>query len=171
MTQPIAPRRGSAPRIRSLEEATTLLGRIGSAQSQLDRLKLALDVKIAQARLDHDEAAAPLVAAIEADTERLRGYCEANRPALLKGKSKTALFATGTAGWRKRAGKVVVAEGTDLLAVLKADRKLRRFVRIKEEADLQLLLKEPAVACAIPGVSIDGGDDVFFVKPHLLAAV
>lgn len=155
-------------RIRTQDQATALLGKIGAAQAQLDRLKAQTDAKIGGLKLAFEEAAAPLRAAIAADTELLRGYCEANRMALLPGKGKTIAFATGTAGWRKAAARVEVAEGTDLLKVLEADRKLRRFVRITTAPDLQALLKEPAVVETIPGVSIAGGEDTFFVKPHMV---
>lgn len=148
-TVPAPASRPVAPRVRSKEQATAALGRIGAAQAQLDRLKTALDVAIAGLRLGH----------------------EANRATLLSGRKKSADLATGSAGWRKTAERVVVAEGVDLLEQLEADRKFKRFIRTRSEPDLQALLKETAVAVTIPGVSIAGGEDVFFVKPLILAPV
>lgn len=164
-------RRPAAPRLRTQAEATAALGRIGAAQVCLGRLKASLDVGIASLKLDYETAAAPLRAAIEADTDRLRGWFEANRATLLTGKKKSADLATGTLGVKKTPERVVVAEGVNLLEALEADRKLKRFIRTKSEPDLQALLKESAVAITIKGVSIDGGDDVFFVKPLVLATV
>ncbi|MGF7178301.1 host-nuclease inhibitor Gam family protein [Azospirillum doebereinerae] len=163
-------RRPAAPRVRNRDEATAALGRIGAAQAQLVRLETARDVGIASLKLDFETAAAPLRAAIEADTDRLRGWIEANRAELLPGKKRSLDFTTGTAGFRKAAERVVVAEGINLLEALETDRKLKRFVRIKREPDLQALLKESAVAITIKGVLIGGGDDAFFVKPLMLSA-
>ncbi|MGF7175862.1 host-nuclease inhibitor Gam family protein [Azospirillum doebereinerae] len=164
-------RRQAMFKVRNREEATAALGRIGAAQAQLIRLETARDVGIASLKLDCETAAAPLRLAIETDTARLRGWIEVNRAELLPGKKKSLDLATGTAGFRKTAERVVVAEGVNLLEALEADRKLKRFVRIKREPDLQGLLKESAVAITIPGVSIGGGDDAFFVKPLVLPAV
>ncbi len=163
---PTAPaRRQAASRVRNLAEATTALGRIGKAQAQLDRRETALDVAIAGLRLDFEAAAAPLRRAVATDTELLRGWVEANRAALLPGKKKSLDLATGTAGFKKAASKVVVADGVNLLELLEADRKLSRFLRTKTSPDLQALLKEPKVAATIKGVSIEGGEDAFFVRP------
>lgn len=163
--------RPAALRVRTQHQATAALGRIGAAQARLARFKAELDVAMAGLRLDHEAKAAPLRAAIEVDTERLRGWFEANRATLLTGKKKSADLATGSAGWKKAPERVVVAEGVNLLEALEADRKLKRFIRTRSEPDLQALLKESAVAITIPGVSVEGGDDVFFVKPLVPATV
>lgn len=163
------PARKPAPtKVRTLDQATAVVGRIGAAEVQLSRLKASLDVTVAQANLAYENAAAPLRAAIAADTERLRGYFDANRSTLLTGDKKSVALPTGMIGVKKTAAKVVVADVGALLAHLKEDRKLRRFIRTKTEVDREALLAEPQVAVTIPGVSIGGGDDAFFVKPLMV---
>ena len=107
-------------------------------------------------------------AAIANDTELLRGYFDANRSTLLTGGKKSVALSTGMIGVKKTTAKVVVADVDALLKHLEDDRKLRRFIRSKSEVDRAALLAEPKVAVTIPGVSIDGGDDAFFVKPLMV---
>ncbi|QCG89363.1 host-nuclease inhibitor Gam family protein [Azospirillum sp. TSH100] len=152
-------------RVRTLDQATAVVGRIGAAQVQLSRLKGSLDVAIAQANLAYETAAAPLRTAIAADTELLRGYFDANRASLLTGGKKSVALPTGMIGVKKTTAKVVVADVDALLKRLEDDRKLRRFIRTKCEVDRAALLAEPKVAVTIEGVSIEGGEDAFFVKP------
>ena len=167
-----APARKLAPlKVRNPDQAAAVVGRIGAAQVQLNRLKASLDVAIAQANLAFENAAAPLRTAIEADTELLRGYFDANRASLLTGTKKSVALSTGMIGVKKTTAKVVVADTDALLEHLEQDRKLRRFIRTKNEVDRAALLAEPKVAVTIPGVSIDGGDDAFFVKPLMVATV
>ena len=161
-----APARKPAPtKVRTPDQAAAVVGRIGGAQVQLSRLKASLEVTVAQANLAYETAAAPLRAAIEADTELLRGYFDANRSTLLTGTKKSVALSTGMIGVKKTTAKLVVADTDALLKLLEEDRKLRRFIRTKSEVDRAALLAEPKVAVTIPGVTIDGGDDAFFVKP------
>ncbi|CBS88705.1 host-nuclease inhibitor Gam family protein [Azospirillum lipoferum] len=157
-------------RVRTQDQAAAVVGRIGAAQVQLSRLKASLDVAVAQANLAYETAAAPLRTAIAADTELLRGYFDANRASLLSGTKKSVALSTGTMGVKKTTAKLVVADADTLLTLLEEDRKLRRFIRTKSEVDRAALLAEPKVAVTIPGVSIEGGDDAFFVKPLTVSA-
>ncbi|MBP2309396.1 nuclease inhibitor protein [Azospirillum melinis] len=152
-------------RVRTQDQAAAVVGRIGAAQVQLGRLKASLDVAVAQANLAYETAAAPLRTAISADTELLRGYFDANRASLLTGGKKSVALSTGTMGVKKTTAKLVVADVDALLKRLEEDRKLRRFIRTKSEVDRAALLAEPKVAVTIDGVSIEGGEDAFFVKP------
>lgn len=164
-----APVRKPAPtRVRTQDQAAAVVGRIGAAQAQLGRLKAALDVAVAQANLAYETAAAPLRTAIAADTELLRGYFDANRASLLTGGKKSVALSTGTIGVKKTTAKLVVADVDALLKRLEEDRKLRRFIRTKSEIDRAALLAEPKVAVTIDGVSIEGGEDAFFVKPLMV---
>ncbi|CAO3352004.1 host-nuclease inhibitor Gam family protein [Azospirillum melinis] len=164
-----APPRRLATKVRTLDQAAAVVGRIGAAQVQLSRLKGSLDVAIAQANLAYENAAAPLRTAIEADTELLRGYFDANRVSLLTGGKKSVALSTGMIGVKKTAAKLVVADVDTLLKRLEEDRKLRRFIRTKSEVDRAALLADPKVAATIDGVSIEGGEDAFFVKPLMVA--
>lgn len=156
-------------RVRTQDQAAAVVGRIGAAQVQLARLKASLEVAVAQANLAYETAATPLRAAIAADTELLRGYFDANRASLLTGSKKSVALPTGTIGVKKTTPKLVVADVDALLKRLEEDRKLRRFIRTKSEVDRAALLAEPKVAVTIPGVSIEGGDDAFYVKPLTVA--
>jgi phage host-nuclease inhibitor protein Gam len=156
-------------RVRTQDQAAAVVGRIGAAQVQLGRLKALLDVAVAQANLAYETAAAPLRAAIATDTELLRGYLDANRASLLTGTKKSVALPTGMIGLKKTTAKVVVADADALLQLLEEDRKLRRFIRTKSEIDRAALLAEPKVAATIPGITIEGGDDAFFVKPLMVA--
>lgn len=164
-----APVRKPAPtKVRTLDQATAVVGRIGAAQVQLGRLKASLEVAVAQSNLAYETAATPLRAAIAADTELLRGYFDVNRSSLLTGGKKSVALSTGMIGVKKTASKLVVADVDALLKRLEEDRKLRRFIRTKSEVDRAALLAEPKVAVTIDGVSIEGGDDAFFVKPLMV---
>jgi phage host-nuclease inhibitor protein Gam len=157
-------------RVRTQDQAAAVVGRIGAAQVQLSRLKASLDVAVAQANLAYEAAAAALRTAIAADTELLRGYFDANRSTLLAGTKKSVALPTGTMGMKKTTAKLVVADVDALLKRLEEDRKLRRFIRTKSEVDRAALLAEPKVAVTIDGVSIEGGEDAFFVKPLTVSA-
>ena len=167
-----APARRRAMRVRTQKQAAAAVGRIGAAQVQLSRLKASLEVTVAQANLAYENAVAPLRKAIDADTELLRGYFDANRSSLLTGDKKSVALTTGTIGLRKTASKIVVADANSLLALLQQDDALRRFVRSKTETvvDIAALGAEPNVAATIPGVSVEGGTDAFFVKPLMVGA-
>ncbi|ALG71115.1 hypothetical protein VY88_03180 [Azospirillum thiophilum] len=170
MDETVPARRPAPTRVRTADQAAAVVGRIGVAQVQLGRLKAAAEVAVAQAKLAYEEAAAPLRAKVSADTELLRGYFEANRASLLTGGKKSVALATGTMGLKKAPPKLVVADAGALLTLLEADRKLRRFIRTKNEVDQAALLAEPKVAATIDGVTIEGGDDAFYVKPLTVAA-
>ncbi len=164
-----APSRKPAPtKVRTPDQAAAVVGQIGGAQVQLSRLKASLDVAVAQANLAYETAAAPLRTAITTDTELLRGYFDANRSTLLTGTKKSVALSTGMIGLKKTTAKVVVADVDALLTLLEQDRKLRRFIRTKSEIDRAALLAEPKVAATIKGVSIEGGEDAFFVKPLMV---
>lgn len=168
MTETALVRKPAPLRVRTLDQATAVVGRIGAAEVQLSRLKVSLDVAVAKANLAFENEAAALRAAIAADTELLRGYFDANRSSLLTGKTKSVALPTGMIGVKKSPTKVVVADDDAVLKLLLKDRKLRRFIRTKSTVDKTALLAEPKVAETIDGVSIEGGEDAFFVKPLMV---
>ena len=93
-------------------------------------------------------------------------WAEAHRESLTAGgKSKTVQLPAGEIAWRQRPPSVRIRDAAGVLVALAAA-GLSRFVRVKQEIDKEAMLREPAVASAVPGVSIGSAGEEFVVTPH-----
>lgn len=137
---------------------------IGERQRELDRIQADMNDELAAVKERWENLAAPHAQRVEALTQGVQIWCEANRDAITQnGKTKTAAFATGEIAWRIRPPSVRI---TGAEAVLDALRRLglTRFVREKAEVNKEAILNEPAAVAHVPGISISQGED-FTVSP------
>lgn len=117
-----------------------------------------------------EEASGKRVRTLQEEIHRLaRGihsFAEEHRNDLTEhGRRKTvSLLRSGTVLWYSTPASVAVRSVQQALAYLKK-RRLRRFIRVKEEVDKDALRKEPAVAQTIPGVSLSSGNK-FAIRPR-----
>lgn len=148
----------------SREMAADAIAQIGRANRDLARLQADMNDELAAIKERHEARAEPLRLKIEALTQGVQTWAEANRDSLTQGgKVKTAALTTGEILWRMRPPSVRV---TGSEAVLDALRRmgLRRFIREKEEVNKDAILNEPDAVADVPGISISQGED-FVVVP------
>jgi phage host-nuclease inhibitor protein Gam len=148
--------------------ANVLLTRIGAIQRDLGVIQAALDETVASAKARAEAEAKPLTTEMEALTKGLQIWAEANRPALtMMGRSKTVQMPAGEIAWRQRPPSVRIRDAAGVLVAI-TRLGLDRFIRRKEELDKEALLREPAVAASIPGVTIGSAGEDFVVTPAAL---
>ncbi len=157
-------KRPVAPVPRSLEETSEFVRQIGEKQRQISRREDEANEAIEKLK----KAAANRIKVWEDEIELLRdgvyAYAESNRIELTKdGSFKTIDMPSGQIGWRLTPPSVSIRNWEEVLKNLKS-MKLDRFIRLKEEADKEAMLREPKVAGAISGVKI-GQREEFFIKP------
>lgn len=144
--------------------ASDILRMIGDAQRKLRRLEADMNDELAAVKDRYETTADPLRMYIEALTEGLHTWCEANRDSLTQGgKTKTAALPAGEIAWRTRPPSVRIT-GQD--AVIDALKRLGldRFVRTKDEVNKEAILNEPEAVRSVPGIAISQGED-FIVSP------
>lgn len=146
-------------------EADTVLARIGWLRREQARIQLRLDERVAAAKAEAEAKAAPLAEEEAALVVSLEVWADANRAALTQGgRVKTVALAAGELGWRQRPPSVRLRDAVAVLAAL-GRLGLERFIRRKEEVDKEAMLREPAVAATVPGVTIVAGAEQFVVAP------
>ncbi|MDC7787336.1 host-nuclease inhibitor Gam family protein [Rhodoplanes sp. TEM] len=151
-------------------EAAAAVARIGELMRELERIKGRGEDQVAAIAAEVNATSAPLRARLRAETEGLRTFCEANRSRLTdQFKRKTVTFETGTAAWRARPASVTLRDKVDEIIGRVKALGLTRFVRTKEEIDKEAMLREPALAKSIVGVSIGSAGEDFVVEPLQMA--
>ncbi|ATE60140.1 host-nuclease inhibitor protein Gam [Thauera sinica] len=116
---------------------------IGERQRELARIQSDMNDELAHVKEKWETVAAPHAQRIDALTQGVQIWSEANRDTLTQGgKTKTAAFATGEVSWRIRPPSVRI---TGAEAVLDALRRLGldRFIREKSEVNKEAILNEP----------------------------
>lgn len=137
---------------------------IGEHQRALARIQADMNEELAAIKEGWENKATPHAQRIEALTQGVQVWSDANRDALTQGgKTKTATFATGEVAWRTRPPSCRI---TGAEAVLDALRRLglKRFIREKAEVNKEAILNEPDAVTHVPGISISQGED-FIVTP------
>lgn len=137
---------------------------IGECQRELAHIQADMNEELAAIKERWENIAAPHAQRVDALTQGVQIWSEANRDTLTQGgKVKTAAFATGEVAWRIRPPSVRIT-GAD--AVLDALRRLglKRFIRDKAEVNKEAILNEPEAVTHVPGISISQGED-FIVTP------
>jgi phage host-nuclease inhibitor protein Gam len=100
---------------------------------------------------------------IEALTEGVKVWCEANRVELTKNdKTKTASFTTGEVRWRVTPPKVMIRGAEAVLDSLKR-LGLDKFVRQKEEISKEAILADPDGVRGVAGISIQQTEELVVV--------
>lgn len=146
------------------DQAAGAIAAIGIANRRLARITADMNDELAKIKERYEAAADPLRREVEALTQGVQTWAEANRDVLTQqGKVKTAALTTGEILWRLRPPSVRV---TGAEAVLDALRRLglARFIRAKEEVNKDAILNEPEAVAHVPGISISQGED-FVVAP------
>ena len=146
------------------EQAAVQIAAIGTDNRELARLEADMNDAMAKLKETYETQAEPLRQRIQANTQGVQTWAEANRDNLTQGgKVKTAALTTGEVLWRTRPPSVRV---TGAEAVIDALRRLGlgRFVRSKDEVNKEAILNEPAAVSHDPGISISQGED-FVVVP------
>lgn len=148
--------------------AAAAIRTIGDLQRELLRVTADMNDKIAALQEAHGLLATPLKERIEALTEGVRIFAEANRDRLTRGgKVKFHNFATGMVSWRLRPAKVTIRGAEDVIAMLKKA-GLGRFVRTREEINKDAMLaskEDRQLAAGIKGVTIGSDGEDFSIEP------
>lgn len=146
------------------EQAALAIALIGTLNRELARCTADMNDELALVKERYEQTAEPKRLRIEALTEGIKTWAEANRDSLTQGgKTKTAALTTGEVLWRLRPASVRVTGAEAVLDLLRR-MGLSRFVRTKEEVNKEAILNEPAAVAAVPGISIQQGED-FVVVP------
>lgn len=149
----------------SLDEAAEVVARIGQIERDLTVAATALAEDIALTKQIAEASAAPLKAEMEMLARGLQVWAEANRETLTDGnRTKTVKLATGEIAWRARPPSVKLRDTNAVMEALRAH-QLSRFIREKFEIDREAMLREPAVAATVPGVTIASAGEEFVVTP------
>lgn len=147
-------------------QADEAVQRIGQAQRDLALIQAALDEKLAHAKAEAEAQAKPLAETIERLTAGLQIWATAHRDSLTQhGKTKTVPMPSGEIAWRIRPPAVSLSNVKALVEALLAEKTLGRFLRTKHQPDKEAMLKEPAVAATLPGVTLKTGIEDFVVTP------
>ncbi len=155
----------TAPVPRDMAEAAEAVARIGAIERDITVATAALAEQLAALKQAAEAAAAPLKAEMELLARGVQVWAEAHREALTGGgRTKTVKLATGEIAWRERPPSVRLRDVDAVLETLRA-MQLGRFIREKAEVDREAMLREPALAATVPGVTIGGAGEEFVVKP------
>lgn len=147
------------------EEANDFIARIGEAQRERTRIETAMNDALAALKEQYEDKARPHKTQIEALTQGVQVFCEANRARLTRdGKVKFYRFGAGEVCWRTRPLKVSVCNQEVVIAALKR-LDLGRFLRVKEEVNKEAMLAEPDVARTVAGVTVGSAGEDFVIKP------
>lgn len=151
-----------APKSRA--EAAEMVGRIGAAQRERQRIQAQMndDLNVIRAKYEYDGQTQQAI--IDANFAAVQIYAEANKDDLLKGKLKTVKLSTGELSWRKRPASVSIRGVDAVLGALKS-LKLDRFIRTKEEIDKSAILADRDAAVVVKGITINDDAEDFVVKP------
>jgi phage host-nuclease inhibitor protein Gam len=153
----------AAPQTRA--EAERMLARLGALQREIALIEMSASEAIAAHKSLAEEAAKPLAEEAERLRRGLQLWAEANRAALTEGgRTKTVRLATGEIAWRQRPPSVRLRDMPRVIEAL-VQLGLQRFLRVKQEVDKEAMLREPAVAGAVPGVTIGSEGEEFVVTP------
>lgn len=148
----------------SLEEVSDLIRQLGERHRKIDTINTKLNEQVEKLKAEAMEKTQPEEKEIEDLFERIRIFAESHREELTEGgKTKTCKLPTGEIYWRFTPPAVTLRDVKKVIEQCK-ERKLKQFLRIKEEVDKQAMLKEPDVAKTIKGVTIEQKEE-FVVKP------
>lgn len=163
-------RRSGTEPPRTLDEASTLIRRLGAEQREIERLERELTEKVERLKTSATKKITTRSTRLEQYMEALLQFAQARRDELTEHEErKTVTVSSGKFGWRLAPPSLDVPSPDELLQYLK-DHGLERFIRTKEEVNKKALLGEPAAVQEIPGISIERRE-LFFVKPSDVSEV
>lgn len=146
------------------DQVAEAISRIGILQRARTRIETKMNDEMAALKANYEAEAEPHKREIEALTEGLRIWCEANRAELTKNdRTKTAVFTTGEVRWRVTPPKVVI-KGVEAVTDSLKRLGLGRFLRSKEEISKEAILADPDAVRHVAGISIQQTEE-FVVEP------
>lgn len=152
----------------SKDEVIEHIRQIGDLTRARERMEAEMNDAIAGLQEEYALQSAPLNDQIESLQNGIQVWCEANRDALTDGgKVKFADLITGIVRWRLNPPSVRVSGVSAVLALLKANEDLARFVRTKEEINKDAILneKDKFADGQVPGIKITEGVEMFVIEP------
>lgn len=142
-----------------------LLAQLGDLVRGRAELETALAAAVAQVKAEHEAVAAPLNARIAGLHAAIQAWAEANRAALTNdGRSKSVELPAGFLRWRLTRPRVAIVGAKEVLALIRKNRRFRRFLRVAYAIDKDAMLKAPDLAARLPGVAIEQTEE-FVVEP------
>ncbi len=165
-----AARKTKAPALKvpqTLDAADALLAEAGEHMNRLVEIGAVLARETAAVKESCEQAAAPHKAALKTIQQQLQAFAEARRDELTGGgKTKTIQRPTGLMLWRTKPPSVSVkGKVGDVVAALLKSRFAGLFLRTKHELDKEAMLKHPADAVRVAGITIVRDEEEFVVLP------
>ncbi|ULJ61037.1 host-nuclease inhibitor Gam family protein [Wielerella bovis] len=151
------------------DEAIVFIREIGDIMREVKRLETNMNDGIAELQEKYAEQSAPLNARISELSSAVQLWGEANRNELTdNGRVKFADLVTGIIKWRNDPPKVSVTGVQAVLALLRNDPELERFIRVKEEINKEAILNERDKfdKGQVAGLKIVDGKEQFVIEPH-----
>ncbi len=164
MAKKAALKRVSVPVPQNLAEANESLRKVGEYERSLQELQQEIDEKIAEIGKEYASRIEEQTQGLNAEMEALHSFAESHRKEILPNGSKTVQLVSGTISWRMTPLAVSVKGEDNVLAFIRKQRKLKRFLRITVALNRQAMLAEPTTARTIPGVTISQHEE-FYAKP------
>jgi phage host-nuclease inhibitor protein Gam len=153
----------------SRDEAAAALARLGALSRVVGRIEADMNDAVSKLKEAAEAKASPMRAEAKALLDGLQTWCSAHRDELTNGgRTKTADLGTGTVSWRHRPPKCSLREVEKVIERIQA-LKLDKFLRESVEVDKEAMLREPALARTIAGVTIASGGEDFIAEPLELA--
>ena len=147
------------------EAAAAAIAAVGSASRNLQRIGAEMNDALAEIKEAYEREAEPFRREIEARTEGLRVFAEANRAALTNNyKVKTVALTTGELVWRMNPPSVrLVDTEENVIAACEAAGR-REFVRYTPTLNRDAIKADPDAAAGIADLRI-GQSEAFVVVP------
>lgn len=154
-------------KLKSLDEVSESIRKIGERQRAFDRIQIRMNNQIDRIKTKAEKDGLPHQEAIDQLFERIFKFAQPRYNELTeKGAKKTVSFSTGEMLWRLTKPAVSFEDKEEVIVERCESRGLKRFVQIIviKKADKQEMLREPEIAAEIEGVSIQQKEK-FVVKP------
>jgi len=149
----------------SRESAASAIAAIGIASREMTRIQAEMNDALAEIKEAYEREAEPYRLKIDALTNGLQIYCEANRAALTQnGKVKTVEFTSGQALWRMNPPSVRLTDTEENVIGYCAERGLEEFIRRTPSLNREAIKANPEEAKHVPGLRI-GQSEAFVVVP------
>lgn len=152
------------PAPRNREEVVALIGALGGAQRERERLRLEMDEQITKLRERFDQLMTPYVDEIKVASAAIQLWCEAHRAELTQdGKVKTVNLMTGEVRWRNPPPSCKAIRVKEAIEEVKAHGHQELFLRVKEELNKEAILAQPELITGYKWLTIVQDEDFVIV--------
>jgi phage host-nuclease inhibitor protein Gam len=146
------------------ESVVSMIARIGTHQRDRQRIKADMDDQITALRESYDTQLVVHSQAIQALTEGVHIWCEANREALTGGnKVKFANLMTGEVKWRLRPTSCRAIKVKEAIEEIKLNGLAATMLRLKEELNKEAILANPEAVAGFRWIALEQGEDFVIV--------